>query len=124
MTIIEALEKSKETGETFSRNSADGYGGWIRYNEDHYYSELSANDLMADDWITSKEHIEKITGGKWTLAEPHDPIGLQKANDLLNKGLESACEEMHSLKQEVRTLRDQIEKLQSSLSKNHVLPSA
>jgi hypothetical protein len=70
MTITDALRRSKETGESFSRSSPGGYSGWIRYWPEWKFDCLATEDIMADDWVTSKEHIETITHGKWTVAEP------------------------------------------------------
>ena len=77
MTISEALEASKETGRSYARSGAFGpigYGGWIAYHETHLYHDLTATDLMADDWVTSAEMMEllsAITGGwKPALTKP------------------------------------------------------
>ncbi len=63
MTIVEALRRSKETGESFQREANTGYGGWIRYDPEWEYCTLSAEDLTADDWVPSKEFSEKLTKG-------------------------------------------------------------
>lgn len=65
MSIVEALKKSKETGESFTRTSG---GGWISWDADWTY-KLSGEDLIADDWEPAVELISRITGGKWCLAE-------------------------------------------------------
>jgi hypothetical protein len=61
MTLLEALEQSKRTGPgmRFMRRSP-GRMGWV-----HTY-RLSYEDLVADDWETEREHVERVTGGRWT----------------------------------------------------------
>lgn len=57
MTLKEALEASRSSGKAYERRGDDdatgqfGYGGWLKWDEDHYYSDLKACDLVADDWV-------------------------------------------------------------------------
>jgi hypothetical protein len=65
MNIVKALVLSKENGRQYSRMSG---GGWIRYKEKFTY-RLGVDDLLADDWEDTAEAIDKITNGRWALAE-------------------------------------------------------
>ncbi len=70
MNIIEALKSSRLTGALFMRSRTPyGYGGWVRWQSGYAYRDLSAADLIADDWELAGEVITKLTGGKWKLAE-------------------------------------------------------
>ena len=69
MTIVEALKESRESGRTYSRASHEGYVGWIKFHATHKYHGLSSGDLMADDWIPTREMIEQLTKGRWTSAQ-------------------------------------------------------
>lgn len=66
MTIVEALKRSKETGQSFTRGGSTGYEGWISYHEGWVFKDLTTEDLMADDWEESSAVIERITKGRWT----------------------------------------------------------
>ena len=46
MTISEAMKRSQDSGQSFSRPGS----GWFRYQPDWRYKDLTADDLMADDW--------------------------------------------------------------------------
>jgi len=69
MNIVEALKESKESGRSYSRDvGSGGYSGWIAWDDNHVYTDLTAEDLIADDWIPSSEMVEKLTSGRWKLA--------------------------------------------------------
>lgn len=65
MTIVEALRISKETGEAFMRKSG---GGWVAWDEEWTY-KFTADDMIADDWVTASEAVSTITGGKWEFVD-------------------------------------------------------
>ncbi len=55
MTITEAMRLSKDLGGVgFARTNQGlypiNYGGWMKYQEGWFYTDMNANDLMADDW--------------------------------------------------------------------------
>jgi len=51
MTIVEALKRSKETGESFC---SDYFIGWIKWKDDWTY-RIPAEAMIADDWEVIKE---------------------------------------------------------------------
>lgn len=64
MTLPEAMKLSKETGHSFGRSGSAGpisYGGWLKYDPKHYYRDLAAIDLMADDWEMNVPPNEAIS---------------------------------------------------------------
>ena len=65
MNIVEALRKSKVDGRQYSRMSG---GGWVAWDPDHTY-RIEAEDMVADDWVTSAELIQSVTKGRWALNE-------------------------------------------------------
>jgi len=70
MTITQALNISRETGEHFYRArplEPGGWVGWIAFDEAHTY-RLSAGDLLGE-WEPASIAIPKITDGRWLAAE-------------------------------------------------------
>ena len=65
MTIVEALTASRQNGQSYARESGH-FTGWIRWDDEHLYHDLSAEDLVADDWVPDYVVVEKMTGGRWT----------------------------------------------------------
>ncbi len=77
MTIIEALKRSKETGESFMRESPGlgGWHGWIAYSYPATRYELSFEDLVAEDWITTADKMQMLSGGRYELLGRVTPAG-------------------------------------------------
>lgn len=68
VTLREALLLSKDTGENFTRDSSEGFVGWVSW-VDHFIYELEGEDIVAEDWQPSSQVIERLTKGRWTTAD-------------------------------------------------------
>lgn len=65
MTLIEALKHSYSTGSCFQRTGEDQinpvtYAGWVTWYPDYLYSDLSAHDLIANDWERIPSENRKV----------------------------------------------------------------
>jgi len=67
MTIIEALTLSKKNGRAYMR--VRGGAGFVQWAEGYTY-RLTTEDLLADNWEDVATGIPKLTGGRWSAAEP------------------------------------------------------
>lgn len=62
MTLRDALLESKRTGEVFMRIK---FSGWFISWHDEAIYKFSADDIVADDWVSVGEGIPKLTDGRW-----------------------------------------------------------
>ena len=66
MTIIEALKRSRRTGQTFMR--VKGGGGFVNWSPDFVY-KFHAEDLVADDWEGVDTGIPRLTSDRWKSSD-------------------------------------------------------
>lgn len=67
MTLLEALRSSKETGRMFTRDGS----AFTKYDADWTY-ELTADEILADDWEDVETYIPRLTNGRYEAAKPHE----------------------------------------------------
>ena len=58
MNITEAMRKSQRSGRDYCRESIGTGAGWLSYDADRSYS-LTADDLLAEDWISVELYDRK-----------------------------------------------------------------
>jgi len=66
VTLRDVLLESRTNGRTFMRPS--GSGGFVTWCDETVY-EFTAEDMVADDWVTVEIGIPLLTGGRFSACE-------------------------------------------------------